>query len=376
MKAAQLKGALFEYLVRRLLINCGFYSVQPDNLYTFERNPLFFINGRGAAHDADVLMEPPIQMPFGYPARLLFECKAYDSKAGLPIIRNALGLKYDINEFEIVTKKSLLSRQNNNRASYAIENRQRHVYQVGVASAEGFSKNAIGFAANNKIPLLSLSWMLDRQAMFLYRSIDQPLVDSMDQTMTSNLYDYFKDRNPGAEAKHIEAVGLLEEYRQIGYIIESLNRNIDSTYIGLLESGDLIFLFERETKSASSLYSFGSNSRLSAQLHYSRDNPEIWYLAINSNSSGARNLENENNPEFMFHVPPRIMGMWREFALDRSKAIQIKEEFFSTIFIFKKTRTSDIPFFVVNLDKHWLDEVRMAETDFSSAAENEDESDD
>ena len=76
MKVAQFKGALFEYLVRRLLINCGFYSVQADNFYTFERNPLFFINGRGAAHDADVLMEPPIQMPFGYPTRLLFEMQS------------------------------------------------------------------------------------------------------------------------------------------------------------------------------------------------------------------------------------------------------------------------------------------------------------
>ena len=44
--------------------------------------------------------------------------------------------------------------------------------------------------------------------------------------------------------------------------------------------------------------------------------------------------------------------------------------------LFKKTRTSDLPFFVVNLDRRWIDQVRRAETDFSSTAENEDETDD
>ena len=65
------------------------------------------MNGKGAAHDADVFMEPPIQIPFIYPTRVIFECKAYASRAGLPIVRNALGLRQDINEFEIVTKESL-----------------------------------------------------------------------------------------------------------------------------------------------------------------------------------------------------------------------------------------------------------------------------
>ena len=196
-------------------------------------------------------------------------------------------------------------RQNNRRASYAIENRQRHVYQVGVASAEGFSKNAEEFAANNKIPLLSLDWILDAKAMLLYRSIDQHLMDSIGDAMTSNLYKYFKDRSPGADTKHMEIVGFLEESREIGYIIESLKRKIDSTYIGLLESGDMIFLFEQKTQLSRSFYSYESDRSLFARLHYLSDNPEIWSLSINSDSSMAGNLENERDANFIFHVPPR-----------------------------------------------------------------------
>lgn len=83
MKAGNIKGALLEYIVRNLLKNCGFTNVRADNLYSYERGGLLFINGRGAAHDADIIMNPPIQMPFAYPTQLLFECKAYGGVASL-----------------------------------------------------------------------------------------------------------------------------------------------------------------------------------------------------------------------------------------------------------------------------------------------------
>ena len=177
MKASNLKGALLEYIIRNLLKNCGFTNVNADNMYSFERSGLFYINGKGAAHDADVIMNPPIQMPFSYPTQLLFECKAYGATVGLPIIRNALGLRNDINDFEIVTEDSLLSRQNNRRADYAIKTRKRFVYQVGVASINKYSKPSIEFATNNKIPLLSLSWFLGSNTIRLINDINQELVD-------------------------------------------------------------------------------------------------------------------------------------------------------------------------------------------------------
>ena len=88
-------------------MNCGFTRVIPDGLLIFNRGGLTMINGKGAAHDADVLMTPPIQMPFSYPYRVNFECKAYNRRIGLSVIRSALGLRHDINEFEIVTRNHL-----------------------------------------------------------------------------------------------------------------------------------------------------------------------------------------------------------------------------------------------------------------------------
>ena len=194
MKATSIKGALLEYIVRNLLRNCGFTNVKADNVYSFERSGLFFVNGKGAAHDADVIVNPPIQMPFSYPTQLIFECKAYDSQIGLTIVRNALGLRNDINDFEIVSKDSLIKRQNNRRAEYAIEIRKRFLFQVGVASINDFSKPAIEFSANNKIPLLSLSWFLGSQSIRNFNNIDQTLIDSFDEEDMKNVYDFFKDR--------------------------------------------------------------------------------------------------------------------------------------------------------------------------------------
>jgi hypothetical protein len=70
-------------------------NVKTDGVYSFERGGLFFVNGKGAARDADIIMPPPIQMPFHYPTQIIFECKAYKPTAGLPIIRGALGLRSD-----------------------------------------------------------------------------------------------------------------------------------------------------------------------------------------------------------------------------------------------------------------------------------------
>jgi len=119
-----------------------------------------------------MILKPIGTLSCKYPFRLIFECKAYSKKIGLPIVRNALGLRYDINEFEIITRNQLLERKNNRRSALAIDNRQRYSYQVGVATVEDFTKPAIEFSANNKIPLFSLRWILPGPACDLFHKID------------------------------------------------------------------------------------------------------------------------------------------------------------------------------------------------------------
>lgn len=357
MKAGNIKGALLEYIVRQLLKNCGFTNVQADNLFSFERGGLFFVNGKGAAHDADIIMNPPIQMPFAYPTQLLFECKAYGSVGTLPFVRNAIGLRNDLNDFEIVTRDSLLKRQNNRRSAYAIDTRTRFLYQVGVASVNEFSKPAIEFAANNKIPLLSLSWFLGPNTIRDFNRIDQSLVDTFPIDDIQNLYDFLKDRGADMHAeKYQRAYGLLINDNIIGDIVTFANTVLRYSYVGLLETGDMVFLFSRtrtEENILNSQNNHGTFSTLKAEIHWFGERPNVWTLTVYN----PRDRNQFTN--FDFYVPRRIFSHWDAFNLDKAVALNIKQEFFSKIFVFNQRNNPEAPFTIINIDREWLDVARQ-----------------
>ncbi len=353
MKIGNIKGALIECIVRNLLRSCGFTNVKADRLYTFERGGLFFINGKGAAHDADVLMDPPVQMPFAYPTRIIFECKAYDGKASLPTVRNALGLRSDINDFEIVTKESLEKRQNNRRASYAIETRQRFNYQVGVASMKGFRKPAVEFAANNRIPLLDLSWFLDPHTMHDIQSLSQSELDSLPLDFQSELYDLLKDKSK----KLRNVVHRLQEDRSIRQtkypgILDSVSAVLQRINVGLLETGDLLFLFRRDTGGPTIFSEEYRFSDLLGQIHYQDERPNFWTLSVRT----GRNAE--IGAEYDFYILDLILRYWKEFNLDRLAAFDIKARYFGRIFVFGSSLEDSIPFRLVSIDQEWLDSAR------------------
>jgi hypothetical protein len=354
MKVGNLKGALLEYIVRQLLKECGFTNVAPDGLFSFEARGLFFINGKGAAHDADVYMNPPIQMPFSYPTQLIFECKAYGTKVGLAEIRNALGLRNDVNDFEVITEDSLRMRQNNRRSEYAIEARKRYLYQVGVAGVNQFSKPAIEFASNNKIPLLSLSWFLSPQALTNFNSLDQELIDSIDPDIMKSLYDFLKDRNGDIYAPTYRlANSFLAEENIIGDIVTFANVVIQHSFVGLLETGDMVFLFARSSSGDNILNKLSGIGSLKAEIHYFPNRPNVWRLTVSD-----QNQEYEST-DFDFFVPQRIFDYWKKFNLDQVSALQIKGQFFSKIFVFNQRNNPEAPFSIINIDRDWL--MRVSE---------------
>lgn len=353
MTSGQLKGTLLEYLVRQLLQNCGFVSVKPDGHYIYQQNGsgLFFINGKGAAHDADVLMEPPIQLPFAYPSRLLFECKAYKNTIGLDVVRNALGLRYDINEFEIVTDDSIKQRKNNKRANYEISDRKRFNYQVGVASVELFSASAVEFAANNKIPLLSLNWFLPEYVCNLFHDISKSYIENIEVNLRSNIYAYLKNKRADVINDYEGVSNFIQNDIIIGTIIREFNEKINSSYIGLIETGDLIFLFSEQEGASNFETNRTSLDGKLAKFYYNSEEPNIWTL----------DLENNNRlySSFKFFLPDAIMKVWQEYSLDKKAAINIKSQYLSRIFIFTKQQNhSRLPFFVVNIDKEWIENIR------------------
>jgi hypothetical protein len=353
MTSGQFKGTLLEYIVRRLLQNCGFTSVVPDGHYIFAQagNELFFINGKGAAHDADTLMDPPIQMPFSYPSRLLFECKSYQISIGLNVIRNALGLRYDINEFEIVTDETIERRKNRHRETYAIANRKRYNYLVGVAAVQDFTKDAFEFAGNNKIPLLSLRWFLPHHVCELFHDINDRYLNDINFDLRNLIYTFFKDKSSDTyyNPDYLLVQRFIEQDNVVGQIIRSFNELINQSFVGLLESGDIIFLFADSTRAYLTIRQLDSFQNIQGRLHFDEETPDIWTLALRTGDTRST---------FSFHVPHRIMLQWGEFNLDKIEAPNLKETYFSRIFIYTGRLHGSLPFLLVNLDLEWLGGVR------------------
>jgi hypothetical protein len=343
LKPGNIKGALLEYIVRELLMNCGFTPVIPDGHYIFSKgdNGLFFINGKGAAHDADVLMDPPIQLPFSYPSRLLFECKAYNKNIELSVIRNALGLRYDLNNFEIISDESIEKRKDNNRATYAISDRIRYEYQVGLASVTDFTKPAFEFAANNKIPLLSLSWFLSEQTCNLFNKIDENYITTISE-FENKLYDFFKSKTSEPDNK-AEIKTFLENDTIIGRILRDFNDMLDNCLISINEAGDLFFLFKLDATTNPEYL-----CKYTGRFRYAEKRPNEWELELQNGNLGGVT-------KFVFFAPQRIMKIWQNSSFNKEKALDIKLEFFSRLFVFSnKNSTLDYPFVIVTLDRKWI----------------------
>lgn len=335
MSATKIKGSLLEYIVRRLLTNCGFTKVQADNKYIFNDRGLNFIHGKGAAHDADVLMNPPIQMPFSYPFRINFECKAYNKKAGLTIIRNALGLRYDINEFEILTEEQLELRRNLRRTNLAITNRVRFNYQVGVASVEHFTKDAFEFAANNKIPLISLKWLFPDNICDLFHEITDPYLRNIfTEEQKTNLLLFLKGHQQ-FEYKFTDEIN-----SHIKTIINAVSDFEQRIIIGLLESGDMIFLF---SDTDIDRQYFLENRIINARYYFNAEEINLWTIQLN------------NDLQLKFYLPQSVVNIWREQNFEIREALNLKERLFRKLFIFPGNPT----FKIINLDENWLNNARQ-----------------
>lgn len=149
-------GKAFELFVKRILVNIGFSEVVSDGLYIYDGTPGQMIQGLGEAHNADVLLEPPVQNPFYSKTRILIECKDYRTKISLNVVRSALGLREDINNFNIVDMDELKARRRQNRRVLPPIFDQ-YSYQVAIAALSGFTTQAQEFATAYRIPLIEFN---------------------------------------------------------------------------------------------------------------------------------------------------------------------------------------------------------------------------
>lgn len=351
MGPSQIKGALLEYTVRKILTGCGFSDIKNFDDFVFKKGSSIFVNGKGSAHEADVILEPPIQIPFYYPTRLIFECKAYKNSVGLPIVRNISGMRTDINSIEIVTKEIIQERQRNFRTSLALHDRTRFIYQIGLATTGKLTLPAIEFAANNKIPLLSLSWIFDEELVSNINEINDDTLSYYSNTSVTNLFNYLKNDQLDSTSYNRNVVSdLLSNIESpLSVLINRINEEIKHIYVGVLDTGELLFLKSINVSENLFSYEFSRQHTHKARLYFDTENQTSWELE----------LTEYPDKRFSFYLPRSIISVWAKYGMDRRSAINIKQQFFSNIYLFKKNNLNEIPIIRLQIDQGFLNELLM-----------------
>lgn len=329
---SNLKGKIFEWFVKTILKRCGFTDVVPDNFIVYNGTMGLMIHGIGQAQNADVLVHPPFQIPFYFPSRLLVECKAYGRNIGLPIIRGVLGLREDINNFEIITPKILKLRRNYRRRTSASYNYNRYSYQVALASLLGIKYPALEFAVTHKIPILTFynstkySFLRD-----LINSIDNDFCDSLGDNF-ENVISFFKGN---INFKNYRSLN-----KELELFVKKSNEFFNHMYIGVTESGIILFLYSEKAGFKP------SEIELKCTIHWSSNQGE-WWINLHENE-----LEKNIN-SFYFELPTEIFNNWADSKFDRIKAISIKEKDFKRISVFSYI-DNKLVFFILKLDMDFI----------------------
>lgn len=213
------KGKVFEIFINKLLESVGFSRVASDGMYIFDGAAGQMIQGLGEAHNADVLVEPPVQTPFYALTRLLVECKNYEKKVGLNTLRSAFGLREDINQFNIVDTRELSGRQGN-RGSI-IHQETRYQYQVALAATNGFTKQAQNFALAHRIPLIDMNKM----------------------PFWTEIYDLIESEIRCLENDHQDDIQVLQRYAE-----EAAEKYSANMAVAITNLGQLLFLYRIQGK--------------------------------------------------------------------------------------------------------------------------------
>ncbi len=277
-------GRAFEILVKRILINVGFREVHSDGTYVYDGSSGQMLQGLGEAHNADVLLEPPVQTPFLHKTRLLVECKDYKRKVGLDVVRDALGLREDVNHFELVDVGELLSRKTQRRKGI-IKFYERYSYQVAIASMSGYSVQAQSFAATHRIPLIEFDKMV------FWTNFTSVIRDISNNDLLS-----FEDK----------------ENRIIRFSDDVGKRMA----VAITNSGQILFLYRQ----------VGEQTRFSDDYNLYWVSEKLSWKMI---SGGC---------QYCFQLPENIMKRWLENVTNefekRKEAIYCKEEYLSNMLVY------------------------------------------
>jgi len=318
----QQRGKVFEKFIRQILLNSGFKAVVPDGQIIYQASSGLMLHGLAQPHNTDVLVNPPFQIPFFFPSRLIVECKCYKTAVDLQAIRGALGLREDVNSFDIVTQEILEKRKNYRRHGAAVFDRDRYFYQIAVASLSGFTKPAQEFALVHRIPLIDIERM----------PFSQQVRDIL-------FHGNVGDEDVQADQLPENADPLVNQ--QWWFLQESLGDTLQKFCIAILSSGDILFLY---TESGGQWF-FDAEE---IELHWA-DNKRLWQI---------RSRNQNERAESWFELPNILFEQWAQKEFDREEAISLKERNFPNIYVMGKGADGVVRLKVLRLSSEFISQAR------------------
>lgn len=342
IKSAQVRGMLLEEALLYLLRNSGYRTITGvGNDPTLQSGPAGLeVKGRGTDHQIDAIADFLVSPPFSYPQRLLVEAKCYaqNRRVGVDVIRNAVGVRKDIEEY-------WASEPRNNRISL----KQRYHYQYGIFSASGYTKGAISYAFAHDIYLLVLE-----NSRFI-----RPIIESIYQftdavvgtigSIPMSLQEIRlairnallqRDQHNWRRQIGFDDLGTDQNISQLIAEYVEICRQVNEAALAMLGNRFPVFLVPAPDIDLNNLRGY-------RQVRIYWDNFG-WYIRSSRNDEDL----------FSFDLPDELFHLYDESGrLTASQALDLKERYLSEIQLFVTTNDR-LHLVTLSLDRDWINQIR------------------
>lgn len=325
-----LKGYLLEEVLSKLLENCGYTLITKEVLKDSRNSYTEFVSqgngmnikGRGGTHQADVLGQFPISIPFNYPIRLFLEAKFKENKVGIDVVRSGIGILTDLNAnyqtIDLSGDELLI---------------QRYNYQYAIFSTSGFSENAIKLAIAYKITLIDLS---GQEYAALLNAIESVANDVM-YLISSRRISLNELRNIiRLQLFNLDIEDNILESENLRIILNPLFSEVNKygdLYLASIDSPFSILLKPSSSEDLRTFLEESRNSTFDVRITWNEDNQNLWEISLNSNS----------NIRFTFYLPELL----KEYIFENRR----NQDIFTNALNAKRLFMGNIVFYVRNVEK-------------------------
>lgn len=340
--SAQVRGMLLEEALLYLLRNSGYRTITGVGLDpTLQTGPAGLeVKGRGSDHQIDAIADFLVSPPFSYPQRLLVEAKCYaqNRRVGVDVIRNAVGVRKDIEEYWATGHRD-----------QRISLKQRYHYQYGIFSASGYTSGAVCYAFAHDINLLLLE--KSRYVRPIIESIYQ-FTDDVVGILSTTPYNLRDIRLAVRKTLFQDDQQFWE--RQIGFENWDTDQNLFHLFADYIEKCGQV--------NHATLAMLGNRFPVflvpapGIELNNLGRYREVriywddfgWYI------KSSRNDENL----FSFDLPDELFHLYDESGrLTASQALDLKEQYMSEIHLFV-TANRRLRLITLSLDMDWIGQIK------------------